>query len=291
MKNIFYFSQYCLYRAIVFIVNLIPLNIALHIANKLGRFVLRFNERRMEITRKNLREAFKGQKSAEEIEEITHQINGRLFELAVEFIRIPALVKNPDKWIPRGNPEIIWKALEKGKGAILLVSHYGPWEFLAIGGGLEGFPIHAVGRPNPNPFIERYIEKNRGKTNVKTIHKIGSVKDVSDLLKDGKAVGLLLDQRVPGGEPVDFLGKTAYFASVPALLAIRYGAPVVPCFVHREKGPRYFVTATPVIDIAEADDLREALHINTQAFAKRIEEEILKNPVEWVLWRHNIWKK
>jgi len=34
------------------------------------------------------------------------------------------------------------------------------------------------------------------------------VRVVSELLKEGKAVGLLLDQRVPDGEPVEFLGQT-----------------------------------------------------------------------------------
>jgi KDO2-lipid IV(A) lauroyltransferase len=245
----------------------------------------------MEMTRSNLKKALGNSKTDAEIEKMVQEVNGRLFEIVVEFARIPKLLKDPERWIPRGNPEIIWDGLKKGKGVILLVSHYGSWDYLAIGGGLEGYPIHVVGKPNSNPFIQAYIEKIRGKTGIKTIEKIGAVKDVSELLKQNQAVGLLIDQRVKGGEPVEFLGQTAYFANIAALLAVRYGAPVIPCFVFRRPGPQYFVTATPPMEIKEGKDLRETLQINTQLFAKRIEEEILKTPTEWVLWRHNIWKE
>jgi len=96
---------------------------------------------------------------------------------------------------------------------------------------------------------------------------------------------------VKEGEPVPFLGQTAYLSTLPALLAIRYKTPVIPCFVYREAGPRYFVTSKEPLPIVEGKTLRESLHLSTAHFAKRIEEEILKNPTDWVLWRHNIWKR
>lgn len=243
------------------------------------------------MARSNLKKAFRSSKTGAEIESLIHAVNGRLFEIVVEFIRIPKLLKTSDQSIPRGNPQIIWDGLKRGGGVILLVSHYGPWEFLAIGGGLEGFPIHAMGKANENPFIENYIQNIRGRTGVKTLKQIGSIQDVSRLLKENQAVGLLLDQRVPDGEPIEFLGQTAYFSTLPALLAIRYGVEVVPCFVQRKPNLQYFVTAMPPLKLVSDKDLRESLRLNTQLFAKRIEEEILKNPTEWVLWRHNIWKK
>ncbi len=290
MKAIFYFFQYIFYRAIVALINWIPFNLALRVANKLGKFILCRNKRRMEMTRQNLKRAFGDQKSDEEIRGMISEVNGRLFEIAIEFLRIPKLAKNPQKHLPRVNPEYIWNALKEKKGAILLVSHLGNWEILANGGGAEGYPIHAVGKQSPNPYIDAFIQKIRGVTGLKTIKKIGAIKDVGNLLKENQVVCLPMDQRVKGGEPVQFLGQTAYLSSLPVLLAIRYGTPVIPCFVYREPGAKYLITATPPLTLIEKKDLREALHINTQKFAERIEEEILKNPTDWVLWRQNIWK-
>jgi len=285
-KRLYYLLQYLFYRLAVILVNLIPFNAALQMATALGRFTLGFNKRRLEITRSNLKKAFGNRKSNAEIDNIVRQVNGRLFEVAVEFARIPKLLGS----VPVRNPERIWGALKAGKGAILLVSHLGNWELNAIGGGAEGYPIHAVGRPSANPYIERYIQKLRGKTGLQTIERLGSIKDVSRLIKENQAICLPLDQRVKGGEPVLFLGQTAYFSTLPALLALRYGTPVIPCFIHRTPGPQYFIDVTEPVPLLQGKDFRETLSLNTQIFSTKVEEEILKDPAAWILWRHNIWK-
>jgi len=279
--------RYVFYRAGIFLINLIPLSLALRAADRLGRAVLSLNRRRTELTRFNLKKAFRDRKSDQEIDRIIDDVNGSLFQVAVEFLRIPQLMKS----VPMRDPDRIWDALKAGKGAILLVSHLGNWELSAIGGGAEGLPIHAVGKPSNNPHIDDYIREIRGKTGLQTIDKEGSVKDVSRLLKENQVICLTIDQRVPDGEPVDFLGQTAHFSSFPALLALRYGTPVIPCFIHRTPGPRYYVQTELPIPLVRGKDLRDTLHINTQNFAKCVETEILKDPGDWILWRHNIWKK
>lgn len=278
--------RYFFYRIGIFLINLIPLNLALGAADRLGRTVLSFNKRRIAMTRHNLKQAFRDGKSDREIDRIIDDVNGSLFQVAVEFLRIPQLTKS----VPMRNPERIWDALKAGKGAILLVSHLGNWELSAIGGGAEGLPIHAVGKPSNNPHIDEYIQEIRGKTGLQTIDKLGSVKDVSRLLKENQVICLTIDQRVKDGEPVDFLGQTAYLSSFPALLALRYGTPVIPCFIHRTPGPRYFVQTELPIPLVRGKNLRDTLHLNTQKFAKCVEAEILKDPGDWILWRHNIWK-
>ncbi len=278
--------RYVFYRIGIFLINLIPLSVVLWAADGLGRAVLRLNKRRIAMTRHNLKQALQDRKSDREIEQIIDEVNGRLFQVAVEFLRIPQLVRS----VPMRNPERIWDALKAKKGAILLVSHLGNWELSAIGGGAEGLPIHAVGKPSNNPHIDEYIQKIRGKTGLQTIDKSGSVKDVSRLLKENQVICLTIDQRVPDGEPVDFLGQTAYLSSFPALLALRYGTPVIPCLMHRTPGPGYFVQTEMPIPLVRGKDLRDTLHINTQNYASFIEAEILKDPGDWILWRHNIWK-
>ena len=283
--------KYLFYRTTLFIISLIPFRIALYLADGLGAFLLKFNKRRMEMTRSNLKKAFGNQKSESEIENMVRRVNGRLFQIVVEFSKIPQLIRNTEQKKVCVDADIILNVLKRGRGAVLLVSHLGNWELAAIGGGFAGFQIHAIGKPHPNPFIDRHIQKIRGKTGLKSIEKYGSVQDVSRILKQNQVVCFPMDQRVKEGEPVPFLGQTAYLSTLPALLAIRYKTPVIPCFVYREAGPRYFVTSKQPLPIVEGKTLRESLHLSTARFAKRIEEEILKNPTDWVLWRHNIWKR
>jgi len=242
------------------------------------------------MTMDHLEKAFGTSKTHAELLKIADQVNGRLFEIAIEFFRIPKLIDETKNPLISVNADHVWDALEKGKGAVLLVSHLCNWEILAVGGGMSGVPIHAVGRQNKNPFIEAYVQRIRGKTNLKTIHKIGAIKDVGRLLKENQVVCLPMDQRVKGGERVPFLGQDATLSSLPALLSVRYGSPVIPCFVTKNEGPTYRIYSTPAIGLLEGENLRESLRINTKVFAKRIEEEILKIPEEWILWRHNIWK-
>jgi len=289
-KTCLYFLEYLLCRIVITLVNALPFKLVLRLANFFGRAILKANQRRVEIARFNLRMAFGDQRSDPEIDETIDQVHGRLFEIAVEFARIPKILKDPERWVPRVHPEYIWNALKEKKGVILLVSHYNNWEVLAIGGGFEGYPIHAVGKACPNPYWFRYVQRVRGKTGLKTIEKLGSLRDVSRLIKENQVVCLPMDQRVKGGEPVSFLGQTAHLSPLPVILALRYGTPVIPCFVYRVPGPRYLITATPPLKLVHGKDLKETLSLNTRAFAQRIEEEILKDPSNWVLWRHNIWK-
>jgi len=212
------------------------------------------------MTMDHLEKAFGTSKTREELLKIADQVNGRLFEIAIEFFRIPHLVKEKKHPLISVTADHIWDALEKGKGAVLLVSHLCNWEILAIGGGMSGLPIHAVGRQNKNLFIEAYVQKIRGKTNLQTIHKIGAIKDVGRLLKENQVVCLPMDQRVKGGERVPFLGQDATLSSLPALLSVRYGAPVIPCFATKNEGPTYQIASTPAMGLLEGKNTCKVLN-------------------------------
>jgi KDO2-lipid IV(A) lauroyltransferase len=76
---------------------------------------------------------------------------------------------------------------------------------------------------------------------------------------------------------------------MPALIARKTGASVLPVFIHRENhGHR--IKCYPEVELSPADDKEEALRTDTARFSGFIEEYIREHPAEW-LWIHRRWKR
>jgi len=79
-------------------------------------------------------------------------------------------------------------------------------------------------------------------------------------LRQGRSVGLLMDQRYDRGAPVPFFGVPAPTTLVPARLALRLGVPLIPVRIERRDGARFVVTVhRPVEPGAGFDSERTVL--------------------------------
>lgn len=290
MKTIIYYLEYIFFRAITFFVNLFPLRTALGWANWIGPLARKILPRKNEIALENLRQAFGNEKSEAEIQRIARDSFINLVKLAFEFVRIPQLVKDPEKYIHFVNQQNIWKALDAGRGVILIISHFGNWELMAIRSAKEGLPMNAVARPLKNPFVYEYIKKLRGATGLKTIDKSGAARQIMKLLKRNEVACLLIDQRErEGGVPVNFFGRPALTTSLPALLALKREIPVIACFHYRNSHESTTLIVGEPFKLIQTGNEAEDVHANTQQFISRIEEEVRKDPGNW-LWMHRRWR-
>jgi len=71
------------------------------------------------MTRSNLKKAFGNQKSESEIENMVRRVNGRLFQIVVEFSKIPQLIRNTEQKKVCVDADIILNVLKRGRGAVL----------------------------------------------------------------------------------------------------------------------------------------------------------------------------
>lgn len=282
--------EYWLFRFLTLLIFLTPLRPSYKIANGLGIFIVRVLGVRRRIMLENLRLAFGKEKSVPELLRIAEESMASMIKLVFEMVRNVPAGASPERYIEKPDMREFLQWMEKKKGAIAIVSHFGNWEWLSIPIKPFGFFTNAVGRPLKNPFIYGYVRRLRKAANLKNIDKSGAVKEAIAALKRKEIVAVLIDQHESRGAVwVDFFGRKASTSSLPAALALKYDAPVFPAFFYRNECGRSVVRYGPEFPLIKTGNLQADLLANTQQYISKIEEEIRKRPGDW-LWAHRRWR-
>ncbi len=278
------------------LINLLPLSLALRLARPVGIFLFWFLKRSRRIALENLRHAYGSEKSEAEIKKVAQESFVHLAEFGIEWLRMPEIAKNPERYLGIEHVERIHDALKnKKRGALLFVSHNGNWEIMAlIAGQLIAKPVgaamYALARPLKNLYVYQEVIRRRGLTGLMSISKIGAVSETFDRLKENGIVSMLVDQRVSEGSVLaTFFGRKALTTGLPALAARRLGTPVFFVFLRRTPGLRYIMGVEGPFPVETSKNPQRDVEVNTQRFNDRIEAEIRKNPAHW-LWMHNRWR-
>jgi len=183
------------------------------------------------------------------------------------------------------------RAKSKGKGILFITGHCGNWELTAIAGSAKVAGIAVIARPINNPYLNTLIERARQRYGNSVIYKRGALKDIIKSLRGNDCVGILMDQAVLSDEGyvIDFLGRGAWTTKMPALIARKTGAAVLPVFIHRtERGHK--IEIHPEVELSNIEDKEKAIIEDTKRFSGFIEGYIKENPSEW-LWIHRRWKR
>ncbi len=183
-------------------------------------------------------------------------------------------------------------AAARGKGIILLTAHFGVWELSAFAHARFGHPMNVLVRRLDNPLIENIIEGIRTASGNKTLDKNRSIRTVLTVLRRGECVGILADLNMVRNQGIfcDFLGIQACTTPMPAMLALRGDAAVIPAFLvwQPEKG-RYRLLFRPAVEIVRTGDTQADVAVNTERFMKAIGDVVREHPEQW-LWIHRRWK-
>ena len=190
-----------------------------------------------------------------------------------------------------------WHLLEAAReaaaprGVFVMTAHFGFWEQAAHALGGWGGPLHVVGRPLDNPWLDRDLQELRGRFGNRLLTKRGAARGMLRAIQSGETVALLVDQRVQPHEGIDlpFFGHPAWTTPVLARLSLRLGVPVVPGFGYPAPGGRYRMVVREAIwpPTGESDD-DEAVRRLTARYLTAMEAEIRGRPEIW-LWMHRRW--
>jgi KDO2-lipid IV(A) lauroyltransferase len=183
------------------------------------------------------------------------------------------------------------RAHSRGKGVLLLSGHCGNWELFAITSSARFSGVAGIARPLNNPYLNRILERVRQKYGSSVIYKKGALRAAMEFLRKNGSVGVLMDQSVipEEGFVIDFLGRGAWTSKVPALIARKTGAAVVPVFIHRTIDA-HRITVYPEVELSALSEKESAVMEDTKRFSEFIENYIREHPSEW-LWIHNRWKR
>ena len=199
-------------------------------------------------------------------------------------------VVNKDEAISKLKPLI-----DRGdRGIILLVSHYGNWEFLGHWLALNGLNGAVVAKQMKNPLIDKnIIIPFRTKFGNISIKRERALISISKLLKSGGGVALLIDQMIPppNGIEIEFFGKRAYTTKSVASLKLKYDPLVVPVFAKRVGREKFKIIIDEPIEykgenLANIDD---KIYAMTQRYTDTLQSQIKKSPSQWQ-WAYKRWR-
>lgn len=183
--------------------------------------------------------------------------------------------------------DLIEDGLKRGKGVLVLVPHFGAWEYLGV--HMQRFPdIGILYKPPADPRMDQALSERRSRAGGHTFPaNAKGVRALFSHLREGHGVGVLPDQDPSGGH-----GRFVPFFGVPALtgvlvprIARRTGCDIVFGAAERLPGGRFRVHMIPA-DPAIAD---EDLDVALAALNRGVEQVIEIDPPQY-LWSYKRFK-
>jgi lauroyl/myristoyl acyltransferase len=179
--------------------------------------------------------------------------------------------------------------LAANKPAVTVSGHIGCWEILSQLAFLEGHPMMSVAKDIGTGGMTKMLMKARTSIGQEIVHADGAFRPLMEGLKNGKSLGLLVDQIVKtkdGGIWVRFFGRPHPVSAAPAFFAAKGKAPIVVAWSRPLKDGRYRCEVVDVIPAAEARDIWGT----TQRCLSDLEKIIRRHPSCWVL-NYNCFRK
>jgi KDO2-lipid IV(A) lauroyltransferase len=288
------YSIYLLVKGFSFLVNLLPEGFALWVGRQLGNIGYYLDWEHRKVALRNLRVAFGQEKSEGEINAIARKTFQHLGMMVIEFFRIPGMDTETfkEKVSIEGLDEAL-KILEKKRGALLLIGHFGNWELMGLMSKVIGNPIMVIAKPvKKNRRLDRLITEIRKAAGLEVIAPEKASRRIIKALSQNRVVGILIDQRAKRSEGVwaDFFGRKAPTTPGLAVLAMKTRAPVVPVFMIRNGFQKHRLLIKEPLELVETGNIKKDVEANTQLFNHTLESMIREYPDQW-FWVHRRWER
>lgn len=281
-----------LYNALMFfsrLVRLLPYGALLFLGRILGNLYYIFVKKQRERAVSQMMPALNV--SEQEARKIVRDSFVNLARNMLEIFYMPNLnEKNLSDYIKIDHLERMTDALAEGHGVVVLTGHIGTWEWLSAAFTLNGLPVTAIAKLQPNQEYSRALDDLRATINVEIFNRgTSELLAAGRALKKGKILGFLADQDGgPGGAFIEFLGKVASTPMGPAVFAKKFHSPVLPAFIIRQPDGRHLVKILPVMHFEDTGDTDGDLFRFTEKMTKILEQVIRENPTQW-LWFQKRW--
>jgi KDO2-lipid IV(A) lauroyltransferase len=281
---------YLVLRVILMVIDMFPYEMAPKIGRILGRAVRFLDRKHARIAVKNL-EKSRGVCQPDEIPEFIDRVYEHIGLGFVEMLMIPRLMERHQvaKFVKLERFHSVPEVLSIGRGLIVVIGHLGNWELAGLAVTLSGIPLHSLARPIENPWIDALLNKFRTQTGQKIIPKYHALGSMIRVLQNNEILIIQVDQDARhSGVYVDFFGRPASTHRSPAVLALKYGTPIIVADIFREGGLHHCVLSDPILPdpFKNHPDPVKSL---TQAYTRIFEKFVQAHPDQW-FWVHDRWK-
>lgn len=281
--------QYILIRAVLFVIQMLPRRAAVSAAAGLSGLAWRFLKKERRKTLFNLALIFPERKDHEAVgREVFRNV---AVSVADAFTLFRITDDQLNDLVEVEGLEHFDAAYNLGKGLVVITGHIGCWEFIPAWFSRHGYKISVIGKRVYDPRLDRILARMRTSQGVNIIDRDSGAKDALRALRNGHAVGILIDQdtRVASID-VEFFGHQASTPVGAAALADKTGSPVVPLAILRKPDGKYLLSVKPAIAFDQSLPKEERIRAMVQEQTRQLEDFIRRDITQWV-WMHLRWKE
>jgi Kdo2-lipid IVA lauroyltransferase/acyltransferase len=190
-----------------------------------------------------------------------------------------------EKDISASGLENIDKALQEGKGVILVSLHMGNLDLGARFLSNSGYPINAITNSLASGQLNRFLEKPRVGSGLKLINPEKGVLHMLDVLRRNEVIALMIDSpHTEKGVMVNLGQKLVLMPSGVAAMALRTGAKIIPCGLVRTGNTKFHAYIGNPVQIQTRGDLVEDAKELTQSTMKALEKMASSFADQWYIF-------
>lgn len=296
IRTIKYRTEYFLFRSLVGLLRLIPLDVAVPLfANTLR--VVATRGRRQKRTLDNLKRAFPDS-TLEERRAIASKMWENLGRVAAETVHLDRMLSEPERFEVI-NQEILDRYRRKPGAQIYLSLHTGNWELGIAPITWAGYHPAAVYRLIKNPYVDQYVRETRkrlypggffAKGDKREMENTShpTVRQIGKHIRDGGRLAIMADLFDGQGIPVPFFGYPAKSTPYPALLARQTGCRLWVGRSIRQGDESKFKIECFEIKVRRTKDKAADVKQITADIQRQFENWVREYPEQWA-WHHRKW--
>lgn len=278
---------YVLYRLVAGGLRFLPLTAVFRLGWMLGWLVWFVVPPYRRLVRDNLRIAFGAEKTEAEREKIAREHFATLGANLLTSIKLPMMTTEEIasvvtvQGLERMDPQVA-----AGGGFVFVISHIGNWEMFAqIVPRIYKCKTGTIYQRLGNAFLDAEVRKSRARLGMALFERKEGFVAASKFLREGGAVGVLVDQHAgDAGLWCPLFGRLASTSTLAATLALRTGAWLMPAAVYTDGVARWKIVIQRPIP-AEG----KSAETLTAEINEVLAGQIRRAPADW-FWVHNRWK-
>ena len=284
------FLKVSIIKFVFFLLGNLPFPILYLLSDFLSFLIQNVFKYRVQLVEKNLRLS-NLKLNEKEIINIRKKFYRHFCDLALEMIKLDHMSENQiKKSFTINNNELTDKYLSQGKSVILMVSHYGGYEWCVALDYYLKHKICAVYTPLKDKAFEKVVFNSRAKHNLNLIPRYSAIDDIVNLETSNKKFlyGLVADQSPQIRSKnywSKFLGIKVPVFTGSERLAKKLDLPVVFGKMTKPRRGRYEMNIELIADKPNDYDDFEI----TEKYLKLVEGQIKENPI-YYFWTHNRFK-
>ena len=287
---------YFLYKAGRFVALNLPLKISYWIADILGSLYYFLATKDRKIVQGNIRVILNWSNNAGRFRYVSRMVFVNFARYLVEFFRTPKVdLKYIKKYIRIYGRENLDKALESGRGVLVLSAHLGNWELGAIFLSMLGYKLNAVAWTHKNKQVNNFFAQQRQSKGVTAIPLGVAIRKVFSALGRNEIVAVLgdVDYTNPDvGVKVKLFGQDTILPKGPAVFSLKAACPIVPGYMFRKKDNTFnFVLGEPIAYEPSKNWENDVVNL-TGKVAQAMQDYIVQSPEQWFMlsprWKNNL---